>query len=68
MIARGAASESSPEGSPDDSARLDEAWPTGESLEDLREQVASLRAEVARLKEELRRVRRDHHEVPPHYL
>ena len=64
MIARGAA----PEGSPDDSARPDVAWPTGETLEDLREQVASLRAEVARLKEELRRVRRDHHEVPPHYL
>lgn len=40
----------------------------GESVEELRELVASLRAEVARLHEELRRARRDHHEVPPHYL
>ena len=39
-----------------------------ESVEELRELVASLRAEVARLREELRRARRDHHEVPPHYL
>jgi len=42
---------------------------TGEpSVEELRELVESLRQEVARLKEELRRARRDHHEVPPHYL
>ena len=42
---------------------------TGEpGVEELRELVASLREEVARLKEELRRARRDHHEVPPHYL
>jgi uncharacterized small protein (DUF1192 family) len=33
-----------------------------------RELVAALREEIARLKEELRRARRDHHEVPPHYL
>ena len=38
------------------------------SREELHELVASLREEIARLKEELRRVRRDHHEVPPHYL
>jgi uncharacterized small protein (DUF1192 family) len=38
------------------------------TLEELRELVATLREEIARLKEELRRVRRDHHEVPPHYL
>ncbi|NNN08921.1 MAG: DUF1192 family protein [Acidimicrobiaceae bacterium] len=38
------------------------------SLEELRDLVASLREEIARLKEELRQVRRDHHEVPPHYL
>ena len=30
--------------------------------------VATLREEIARLKEELRLARRDHHEVPPHYL
>jgi len=38
------------------------------TLEELRELVTTLREEIARLKEELRRVRRDHHEVPPHYL
>jgi uncharacterized small protein (DUF1192 family) len=38
------------------------------TLEELRELVTSLREEIARLKEELRRARRDHHEVPPHYL
>jgi uncharacterized small protein (DUF1192 family) len=38
------------------------------TLEELGELVARLREEIARLKEELRRVRRDHHEVPPHYL
>ncbi|MDH2904097.1 MAG: hypothetical protein PXZ08_09130 [Actinomycetota bacterium] len=38
------------------------------TLEQLRELVASLREEIARLKEEVRQLRRDHHEVPPHYL
>jgi hypothetical protein len=36
--------------------------------EELLELVARLRDEVARLQDELRRARRDHHEVPPHYL
>jgi uncharacterized small protein (DUF1192 family) len=38
------------------------------SVDELRDLVASLREEIARLQEELRRARRDHHEVPPHYL
>ncbi len=38
------------------------------SIEELRDLVDALREEVARLKEELRLARRDHHEVPPHYL
>ncbi len=38
------------------------------TVEELRELVDALREEVARLREELRRARRDHHEVPPHYL
>jgi len=36
--------------------------------EELEQRVASLLVEVAKLKEELRRLRREHHEVPPHYL
>jgi ribosome recycling factor len=36
--------------------------------DELKELVRALREEVARLKEEIRRIRRDHHEVPPHYL
>lgn len=43
----------------DDVERSESEW---------RELVADLREEIARLKEELRRARRDHHEVPPHYL
>jgi hypothetical protein len=38
------------------------------SAEEWRDLVATLREEIGRLKEELRRARRDHHEVPPHYL
>ena len=43
----------------DDVERSESEW---------RELVAALREEIARLKEESRRARRDHHEVPPHYL
>jgi uncharacterized small protein (DUF1192 family) len=39
-----------------------------QTVEEMKELVATLRAEIARLTEELRRVRRDNYEVPPHYL
>ncbi len=38
------------------------------SEQEWRELVAALREEIAHLRDELRRARRDHHEVPPHYL
>lgn len=37
-------------------------------LAQLRALVEKLREENERLREEVRRARRDHHEVPPHYL